>query len=134
MTDEFGASLISTTLITTTRITTPRITPPPHLHPPHPHLLPPPPQPPIPLPNPQVPFSFVSQQMAQVHGIAVWFDCRFPGSTREILLSTSPSEPLTHWYQVRFMLRSPIACGAGHTLNGHLSFEANDARGYNVKV
>ena len=129
MTDEFGASLISTTL-TTTRITTTRITPPPLTSTP----LPTPLQPPPPHPNPQVPFSFVSQQMAQVHGIAVWFDCRFPGSTREILLSTSPSEPLTHWYQVRFMLRSPIACGAGHTLNGNLSFEANDARGSNVKV
>ena len=46
----------------------------------------------------------------------------------------SPVEPLTHWYQVRCLLRSPLAVGAGHTLSGNLRFEANEARGYNVHM
>ena len=49
------------------------------------------------------PFMFQMSAIIPVHGIALWFDCSFPGSQREILLSTAPSEPLTHWYQVRCM-------------------------------
>jgi len=70
----------------------------------------------------------------QVHGIALWFDCTFPGSKREILLSTSPTDPLTHWYQVRCMLRAPLAVGSAHALTGSLRFEANESRGYNVHM
>ena len=65
----------------------------------------------------------------QIHGIALWFDCRFPGATREIFLSTAPHEPLTHWYQVRCMLRAPLALGTNHRLTGSLRFEANESRG-----
>lgn len=82
----------------------------------------------------EVPFSFVISGMAQLHGFALWFDCRFPGSQRHIQLSTAPHEPLTHWYQVRALLKAPIAVGAGHTLEGQLEFEANEARGYNVHM
>jgi hypothetical protein len=56
----------------------------------------------------------------------------FPGSQREVVLGTAPTEPLTHWYQVRCMLRAPLALGVGHVLTGSLRFEANEARGYNV--
>ena len=64
----------------------------------------------------------------------MWFDCTFPGSNREIVLSTSPTDPLTHWYQVRCLLRSPLAMGVGHRLTGKLLFEANEARGYNIHM
>ena len=37
----------------------------------------------------------------QLHGVALWFDCRFPGSQRQVFLSTAPHAPLTHWYQAR---------------------------------
>jgi len=70
--------------------------------------------------------------ITQLHGVALWFDCRFPGSTREIFLSTAPHAPLTHWYQVRCLLRSPIPCGPGHVVKGTLRFEANESRGYNL--
>lgn len=82
----------------------------------------------------ELPFHFTAGSISQLHGLAVWFDCRFPGSTRQIVLSTSPSEPLTHWYQVRMMLRAPIAVGAGHAIVGKLRFVANEARGYNVTI
>ena len=81
-----------------------------------------------------VPLQFTMPAIAQIHGIALWFDCSFPGATREVVLSTSPVEPLTHWYQVRCMLRSPLAVGVGHSLSGSLRFEANESRGYNVHM
>ena len=36
--------------------------------------------------------------------------------------------------QVRCLLRSPLALGAGHRLTGSLLFEANESRGYNVHM
>ena len=81
-----------------------------------------------------VPFMFQMSAIIPIHGSALWFDCSFPGSQREIVLSTAPSEPLTHWYQVRCMLRGPMPVGPGHTLTGSLRFEANESRGYNVHM
>lgn len=31
------------------------------------------------------------------HGLAFWFDVEFKGSISSVWLSTSPTEPLTHW-------------------------------------
>ena len=73
---------------------------------PHPRPRPrPSPRPrPHPIPSPRPRPEQVSYRMAaisQLHGIALWFDCRFPGSQRQVFLSTAPHAPLTHWYQAR---------------------------------
>ena len=31
--------------------------------------------------------------ISQLHGVALWFDCRFPGSQRQVFLSTAPHAP-----------------------------------------
>ena len=82
----------------------------------------------------EIPLSFTLGGITQIHGIALWFDCNFPGSQREVLLGTAPTDPLTHWYQVRCMLRAPLALGTNHRLTGSLRFEANESRGYNVHM
>jgi SAM-dependent methyltransferase len=81
-----------------------------------------------------IPLRFTMPAVQQIHGIALWFDCTFPGSQKQTVLSTSPVEPLTHWYQVRCLLQSPLAVGVGHSLSGNLRFEANESRGYNVHM
>merc|ERR1740130_90267 len=55
-----------------------------------------------------IPFEFNVGAICQLHGLALWFDCRFPGSQKELYLSTAPHDPLTHWYQVRLMLNAPF--------------------------
>lgn len=40
-------------------------------------------------------------------------------------LSTAPTEPLTHWYQVRCLLQSPLFTKAGDTLSGTALLVAN---------
>ena len=82
----------------------------------------------------EIPLSFAMAGVTQIHGIALWFDCSFPGGAKEVVLSTSPVEPLTHWYQVRCLLKAPLAVGAGHVLTGVMRFEANESRGYNVHL
>lgn len=42
-----------------------------------------------------------------------------------VWLSTAPTEPLTHWYQVRCLLQSPLFTKAGDTLSGTALLVAN---------
>ncbi|KAG9340403.1 hypothetical protein JZ751_021516 [Albula glossodonta] len=42
-----------------------------------------------------------------------------------VWLSTAPTEPLTHWYQVRCLLQSPLFTKAGDTLSGTALLIAN---------
>ena len=60
-----------------------------------------------------------------VHGLAFWFDVAFFGSQNAVWLSTSPLEPLTHWYQVRCLVESPLFVKAGQLLRGKVTLVAN---------
>ena len=82
----------------------------------------------------EIPFSFAVGAIAQIHGIALWFDCTFPGSQQKVVLDTSPNAPLTHWQQVRCLLQHPLVLGQGHVLSGKLVFETNEARGYTIHM
>ncbi|KAG7268927.1 hypothetical protein CRUP_002923, partial [Coryphaenoides rupestris] len=55
----------------------------------------------------EIPFVFKLLQSGLVHGLAFWFDVAFSGSTSTVWFSTAPTEPLTHWYQVRCLLQTP---------------------------
>lgn len=59
------------------------------------------------------------------HGLAFWFDVAFIGSTQQVWLSTAPTEPLTHWYQVRCLLENPLFCKSGQLLTGKVTLVAN---------
>lgn len=53
------------------------------------------------------------------HGIAMWFTLYFDGSDEAITLSTAPSAPYTHWYQVRLLLETPVTVTEiGQVLSG----------------
>lgn len=40
--------------------------------------------------------------------LALWLDIGFIGSMMTVWLSTSLTEPLTHWYQVKYLFQSPL--------------------------
>jgi hypothetical protein len=42
-----------------------------------------------------------------------------------VWLSTAPSEPLTHWYQVRCLLPSPLIVAGGQILAGQVHLVSN---------
>lgn len=68
------------------------------------------------------------------HGLAFWFDVAFIGSTQQIWLSTAPTEPLTHWYQVRCLLETPLFCKKGQILSGKVNLVANARQSYDVTI
>uniref|UniRef100_A0A8C9SX88 type I protein arginine methyltransferase n=1 Tax=Scleropages formosus TaxID=113540 RepID=A0A8C9SX88_SCLFO len=82
----------------------------------------------------EIPFVFQLLQSGLIHGLAVWFDVAFVGSRTTVWLSTSPSEPLTHWYQVRCLLQTPLFAKAGQTLSGTVLLVANKRQSYDIHL
>lgn len=81
-----------------------------------------------------IPLEFIANQAAQLHGLAFWFDVAFIGSTQTVWLSTSPAQPLTHWYQVRCLLSTPLLVEKGQQINGTCVLRANNRQSYDVDI
>jgi len=84
--------------------------------------------------NIEIPFDFEIQQPCLVHGMAGWFDAVFEGSNSWVTLSTAPWCPGTHWYQIRFLLETPLAVNAGQHIEGTLKMEANNLQSYYIRL
>lgn len=82
----------------------------------------------------EIPLEFIVLQSATVHGLAFWFDVAFVGSIQTIWLSTAPTEPLTHWYQVRCLFSTPIFTKVNQKLIGKVLLEANPRQSYDVTI
>lgn len=72
-----------------------------------------------------IPLEFHVLETGICHGLAFWFDVEFGGTDQQVWLSTAPSEPLTHWYQVRCLLAKPIFVKQGQLLGGQVVLVAN---------
>jgi len=81
-----------------------------------------------------IPVEFHMLETGTVHGLAFWFDVAFCGSQQTVWLSTAPTEPLTHWYQVRCLLRDPVAVKEGQLLTGRVVMNANQRQSYDVTI
>ncbi|KAM6036848.1 histone-arginine methyltransferase CARM1-like isoform 3-T3 [Theristicus caerulescens] len=82
----------------------------------------------------EIPFVFQMMQSGLVHGLAFWFDVAFVGSLVTVWLSTAPTEPLTHWYQVRCLLQTPLFAKEGETLSGKVLLVANKRQSYDIQI
>ncbi|KTF84060.1 hypothetical protein cypCar_00031863 [Cyprinus carpio] len=82
----------------------------------------------------EIPFKFHMMHSGLVHGLAFWFDVAFIGSVMTVWLSTAPTEPLTHWYQVRCLLQSPLFAKAGDTMSGTAHLIANKRQSYDISI
>ncbi|XP_063703470.1 histone-arginine methyltransferase CARMER-like isoform X2 [Culicoides brevitarsis] len=81
-----------------------------------------------------VPLEFHILETGTCHGLAFWFDVEFGGSQSSVWLSTAPTEPLTHWYQVRCLLQTPILVKQGQILTGYVTLTANKRQSYDVAI
>ncbi|KAF9297371.1 hypothetical protein BGZ74_009865 [Mortierella antarctica] len=86
-----------------------------------------------------VPISWKAQYTGLMHGVAGWFDLTFSGNpdsaaSQPIEMSTGPSAEKTHWQQVRFMFREPLAVNAGQSIRGWMHCVVNDMRSYTVDI
>ncbi|CAH1991042.1 unnamed protein product [Acanthoscelides obtectus] len=81
-----------------------------------------------------IPLEFHILESGTCHGLAFWFDVAFAGSQQTIWLSTAPTEPLTHWYQVRCLLEQPLLLKQGQVLMGKVLLVANKRQSYDVTI
>ena len=81
-----------------------------------------------------IPFSFQILQSGEVHGLAFWFDVAFLGSQQAVWLSTAPTQPLTHWYQVRCLVDTPLFLHRGQLLSGRVVLVSNKRQSYDVQL
>lgn len=81
-----------------------------------------------------IPFSFTIHQSGEVHGLAFWFDVAFLGSQQSVWLSTAPTQPLTHWYQVRCLVDTPLFLQKGQILTGRVVLVSNKRQSYDVEM
>lgn len=81
-----------------------------------------------------IPLKFTFQQTGCCHGLAIWFDVGFLGSAKEVWLSTAPTEPLTHWYQVRCLFVTPLFVYEGQSVLGRMVMNANARQSYDVDI
>ncbi|XP_055283658.1 histone-arginine methyltransferase CARM1-like [Moschus berezovskii] len=82
----------------------------------------------------EIPFVFQMAPAGLVHGLDFWFDVAFVGSQVTVWLSTAPTEPLTHWYQVRCLLQTPLLAKEGETLSGRVLFVASKQQSYDIQI
>ncbi|TPX30831.1 hypothetical protein SmJEL517_g05697 [Synchytrium microbalum] len=75
-----------------------------------------------------IPVSWVSPFTGLIHGIASWFDINLGG----YILTTAPNAERTHWQQVRFVLKEPLAVNAFETVRGWIRCSVNDLRSYTL--
>lgn len=64
-----------------------------------------------------------------IHGLASWFDAELYNN---IILSTSPNNPITHWYQTRLLFKVPLAVNQGQKIKGVITFKANKEQSYDI--
>ncbi|KAG0350728.1 hypothetical protein BGZ54_003665, partial [Gamsiella multidivaricata] len=86
-----------------------------------------------------VPISWTAQYTGLMHGVAGWFDLLFSGNplsaaSQPIEMSTAPHAEKTHWQQVRFMFREPLAVNSGQAIRGWMHCVVNDMRSYTVDI
>lgn len=81
-----------------------------------------------------IPLEFHLLETGTCHGLAFWFDVAFAGSQQTVWLSTGPTEPLTHWYQVRCLLERPLIVKQGQLLTGKVVLVANKRQSYDVTM
>lgn len=81
-----------------------------------------------------IPLEFIANQTGYMHGLAFWFDVAFIGSQNTCWLSTAPNQPLTHWYQVRCLLNSPLFVNKMQTIYGSCILRSNKRQSYDVDI
>ncbi|KAI3652731.1 hypothetical protein MP228_002156 [Amoeboaphelidium protococcarum] len=100
----------------------------------------------------EIPLRWEIAYSALLHGLASWFDLVFsdkpcvppeyadkvPSAQQqpsvEILMSTSPFHPITHWQQLRLLFKEPLAVNKGDFVAGKLTMVVNEHRSYDLQA
>ncbi|KAB1284021.1 Protein arginine N-methyltransferase 2 [Camelus dromedarius] len=71
---------------------------------------------------------FDIRKAGTLHGFTAWFSVRFQNLEEDepqLVLSTGPLHPTTHWKQVLFMMDEPVSVHAGDVVTGAVVLQRN---------
>ncbi|NIG60068.1 protein arginine N-methyltransferase 2-like [Pontoporia blainvillei] len=71
---------------------------------------------------------FDIKKAGALHGFTAWFSVRFQNLEEDepqLVLSTGPLHPTTHWKQVLFMMDEPVSVLAGDVVTGSVVLQRN---------
>uniref|UniRef100_A0A7E4WCA6 type I protein arginine methyltransferase n=1 Tax=Panagrellus redivivus TaxID=6233 RepID=A0A7E4WCA6_PANRE len=81
-----------------------------------------------------VDYTFTATRAGFCHGVATWFDVSFLGTDHTTYLSTAPTAPLTHWYQVRCPILNPFMMSKGDRARAIIKMVANERQSYDITM
>jgi len=80
--------------------------------------------------------SFIPEKDGNLHGFCCWFTVEFEGELEgsNVILSTAPGDPDTHWKQTVFLLPKTIQANKGVPIHCRIQFSIDEqnTRRYNV--
>nr|KAF6478374.1 protein arginine methyltransferase 2 [Molossus molossus] len=71
---------------------------------------------------------FDIKKAGTLHGFTAWFSVRFQNLEEDepqLVLSTGPFHPTTHWKQVLFMMDEPVPVHTGDVVTGSIVLQRN---------
>ena len=75
---------------------------------------------------------FLSLCLLRGYDNAAWFTVEFEGSDFCVGFTTGPEGAPTHWFQLRLVMRPPLAANAGQTVNVHIRMLATPQQSYKI--
>ena len=76
-------------------------------------------------------FALKAEYTGVINGLAGWFDFQLG---TELVISTAPNHPRTHWHQVRFLFQRPLAVNYGTLIDVHFRMIANKRRSFDIQI
>jgi len=72
-------------------------------------------------------FKFTANRKANFHGFVAWFDVIFPAAKpgQEVILSTAPDKPVTHWRHDVFLMENEVLVDEGTEIVGSVRMTQN---------
>ena len=87
--------------------------------------------------NINIELDWLAEKTALIHGLAGWFDCGFSSSRQSapvgLRLDTHPESAPTHWQQIRFLLKEPLAVNTHTRIRGDFMMTVNESRSYDIE-
>ena len=59
----------------------------------------------------------------RLYGFCSWFDVAFHGDAHDVILSTAPDQPTTHWRQTVLLFQQPVEIPVDDTAEGALNLD-----------
>ncbi len=77
-------------------------------------------------------FDFNISRVGVMHGVVFWFKAMFEGTQCIEELSTDPNSPITHWYQIKLLMKEQLGVNPGQKVKVKVNMTTNEFQSYDI--